>query len=293
MRPVNLIPNAKRRGESAPLRTGYLSYAIVAVLLLALGGVVAMVLTGNKISDSQAQVASLEARQAAAQQRASDLAPYTDFANLEQARKSTVTQLAQSRFDWERVLREMAIVIPHNVWLTSLSGSVDSQDASGNTSSSTASSSSLTGGVTGPSLNISGCATSKTAVAAFLSSLRDIDGVTRVGLQSTTRSAPADATSSAAPSGGGGTCSGSRSLESFSALATFDSVPTPSTTDPSTAAPTITATSASVTATSTTGDSTTSTTASTAGNTSTTPASTATTPSTSDATATTPAGGAN
>ena len=41
MRPVNLIPPEARRGEKAPMRTGALSYVIVAVLAAALVGVTA------------------------------------------------------------------------------------------------------------------------------------------------------------------------------------------------------------------------------------------------------------
>src|SRR5919197_1009365 len=45
MRPVNLIPPEARRGEKAPMRTGALSYVIVAVLAVALLGVTAIVIT--------------------------------------------------------------------------------------------------------------------------------------------------------------------------------------------------------------------------------------------------------
>ena len=31
-----------------------------------------------------------------------------------------MTSLADSRFDWERVMRELALILPGDVWLTSL-----------------------------------------------------------------------------------------------------------------------------------------------------------------------------
>ena len=31
---------------------------------------------------------------------------------------ATVTSLADSRFDWERVMRELSLVLPADVWLT-------------------------------------------------------------------------------------------------------------------------------------------------------------------------------
>ena len=123
MRPVNLIPKEDRRGAKAPLRTGPLSYAIVAILLLALGGVTLLVLTGNKISDRKAEVASLQSQVDAAQAQADQLSTYTHFAELQQARQETVASLANSRFDWERTLHELALVLPGDVWLTSMTAS--------------------------------------------------------------------------------------------------------------------------------------------------------------------------
>ena len=56
--------------------------------------------------------------------RAAELAPYGEFASLEQARAETVSSLAQSRFDWERVLNELALVMPERVTLETLTGTV-------------------------------------------------------------------------------------------------------------------------------------------------------------------------
>ncbi len=180
MRPVNLIPPEQRRGELAPLRTGVTSYLIVGVLGVALLGVVAMVLAGNSISEKESDIASLEARKAAADQRADELAPYGELATLAQSRTETVVNLAESRFDWERVMNELALVIPENVWLDSLTGAVSpgvvlEAEGAGETATDPS--------ITGPSLQISGCATGQVAVAGFIAALKDIDGVTRVGMQ--------------------------------------------------------------------------------------------------------------
>ena len=74
MRPVNLIPPEDRRGDHAPLRAGVASYAIVGVLALALVGVVMVILAGNKISESEAELAALEARKAQADAAAANCA---------------------------------------------------------------------------------------------------------------------------------------------------------------------------------------------------------------------------
>jgi Tfp pilus assembly protein PilN len=224
VRPVNLIPQEDRRGAKAPLRTGPLSYAIVAVLLLALGGVSLLVLTGNKISDRKAEVASLQSQVDAAQAQADQLSSYTHFADLQQARQETVASLASSRFDWERTLHEMALVLPGDVWLTSMTASAASDP------SSTSSSTTAVDGVTGPSLDINGCASGHDAVAKFLAALRDIDGVTRVTVLSSDRpgaqSSTNSSTSSSSASSGQGTveCASRDFIATFEVVAAFDGV---------------------------------------------------------------------
>ena len=238
MRPVNLIPPEQRRGELAPLRTGVTSYLIVGVLGVALLGVVAMVLAGNSISEKESDIASLEARKAAADQRADELAPYGELATLAQSRTETVVNLAESRFDWERVMNELALVIPENVWLDSLTGAVSpgvvlEAEGAGETATDPS--------ITGPSLQISGCATGQVAVAGFIAALKDIDGVTRVGMQQSSLGelGEADSTGAAAAPASGvqGDCQTRESIAAFDITVAFDAVPVSEYTPGSTAAP--------------------------------------------------------
>jgi Tfp pilus assembly protein PilN len=225
VRPINLIPPEDRRGEKTPLRTGPLGYAIVAVLALALGGVTLMVITGNQISDRKAEKSNLEAELAQAQAEAKRLSAYTDFAALQQAREDTVSSLATSRFDWERVLRELAIVIPHDVWLTDLTASASAEaGTSASGSSSSSSTSSVTQGILGPSLSINGCATGHEAVARFLASLRDVDGVTRVTVVNSDRhDSSGDSTSTTSTgTGGSGSCATRGFISTFGIVVAFD-----------------------------------------------------------------------
>ena len=182
MRPVNLIPQDQRRGERGTSRTGQAPYALLGVLGLVLAGVVALVLTGAQIDERKAEVATLEQREQVATARAEALRPYVDFATLAATREQTVDQLANSRFDWERVLSELALVLPSDVWLTSLTGTVspavEVQGATGVEARAE---------IPGPALELVGCAASQEGVANLISTLRDIDGVTRVGLDSSAR----------------------------------------------------------------------------------------------------------
>lgn len=224
MRPVNLIPLEERHGQKAPLRTGALAYVVVAVLAVALAGVTAVVITGNKISDRKADVASLKSKVAVAKAEADRLSAYTDFAAMQQTRQDTVTSLATSRFDWERVLRELAIVIPDDVWMTSVTAAASSDPASSSTSSSTGSS--ATAEITGPSLDIQGCAAGHEAVAKFLASLREVDGVTRVSVMSSDRpeadGSTTSSTSSSASQDSAVSCATRDFISTFEVVAAFD-----------------------------------------------------------------------
>lgn len=214
MRAVNLIPPEDRRGDRAPLRSGPLAYVLVGVLLLAFAGVYAVVSTGNSISESEAEAAALEQELASAEARAQALQSFSGFASLEQARTETVASLARSRFDWERILRELALVIPGDVSLLTLSGSITGEPA-GDTGAAAA------GGETiaAPALFMTGCATGHESVARMLSALRDIDGVTRVGLASSSRSGGEIADDA----GGAGACMGAKA-NSFDVTVAFDEV---------------------------------------------------------------------
>lgn len=230
MRPVNLIPPEERRGDRAPLRAGGISYMIVGLLTAALLGVIALVMTGNTITEKEGELASLEARQAAAEQRVSELAPYGEFATLSDSRQETISTLAKSRFDWDRVMHELALVIPDDVWLDSLTGSVAPGVTTGGDSGTETSAADAS--ITGPSLRITGCADGQVAVARFLAALRDIDGVTRVGMQQSSLgdkgiSGAGGTTDSATAGDVSGDCQTREFIASFEITIAFDAVPPP------------------------------------------------------------------
>jgi Tfp pilus assembly protein PilN len=219
MRPVNLIPPEDRRGEQAPLRSGPLAYVVLGALVLLLAGVAALVLTGNQVSEREDELATLEREDAAAAARAARLAPYVQFRDASEARVATVRSLADSRFDWERVMRELALVLPSDVSLTELTAS-----AGGEAGGESGGGGELSSGIGGPSLAMSGCAISHKGVAGFVLALEDIDGVTRVGVQAsqdTGRSGEAGADS------GGSECGVAAATTEFTVVVAFDAAPVP------------------------------------------------------------------
>lgn len=217
MRPVNLIPPEARRGESAPARAGAGAYLVVGVLAVLLVAVAATVLLGKKVDEVKAEVATLEIEAAAKASEAQQLAAYTEFQSIRDTRVATIDSLARSRFDWERVMRELAIVLPNSVWLTSLTGTVSPEVSLDGADGGT-----YRDEIPGPALQIIGCARSQPDISRMINAIGDIDGVTRVTAVNGTRSdPPASGTQSGSESSD--TC-GKPTAPEFELIAAFDEV---------------------------------------------------------------------
>jgi Tfp pilus assembly protein PilN len=271
VRAVNLIPREGRRGSGGPSSISFSpTYVVLGVLVLALVFVTVDVLSTNTISSRKAKLASLQAQVTQEQALATRLNTYTQFAKLEQTRAETVREIAATRFDWYGVLSDLAKAVPANTSLQSLYGSVApgaAVESSGSATSSSGASSSLRGDLSVPAVELTGCTKTQDDVAALISRLRVINGVTRVTLgdsQKPTQSGGALATASSTSTGGCGP-----NAPSFDLVVFFNQLPN--------AGPTgyDTGTTATPASTSTSTTSTTSTTP--ASTTTTTPASTTTT----------------
>lgn len=206
MRPINLIPQEERRSHGTVSRTGPLAYIVVGALAVLLVGVVMLVLANNEISDREAEVTTLEAQRAEAVAAAEELAPYASFQLVSEERTATVASLADSRFDWARVVRQLSLILPSGVYLSSLTGSAGGGGEGAS-------------GIAGPSLTLSGCTWGQDGVAVFVSALKEIDGVTRVGLNGSSLSS-----SEGGDTAAGGFCAvGEKAL--FDIVVAFDAAP--------------------------------------------------------------------
>lgn len=245
MKAVNLIPVDERGGASAGVgRAGGAAYVVLGLI-----GVLAVFallygLAARHISSSRSEVASLTIRTQQAQARTAQLAPYTSFVAMRQQRAQAVSQLVDSRFDWAHAFHELGRVLPSNVSLTSLDGTVgptsgaagsSSAPAAATATAATAGSSVASATPPGsvPTLTIQGCATSQAKVALMLDRLRLIDGVSEVALQSSTKSG-------STVQGGGGSGGGCEGGEpAFSVEVIFEALPGVSAVDSSTSRTTI------------------------------------------------------
>jgi Tfp pilus assembly protein PilN len=203
MNAVNLLPAKHRPRRPTGGQQGS-AYVVVGILGGLLVMVVLYVLTVNAINSRKTQVATANAETAAAQSRASALAPYGDFSKVKEQRVQSVRGLATGRIDWERLTRGLARVLPNDVWLTSASASATgTPSAPGATSSSSSAPSSPQGGTTGtPQVELVGCAPSQSAVAVTLVRLRELAGAQNVQLNEITRQDTGGAGATGAASGG-------------------------------------------------------------------------------------------
>jgi hypothetical protein len=250
MRAVNLIPAEQRPGSAVGVgRSEGAAYAVVLVLA---GLALLAFLYGradHQISSRRSDAGTLTAQAQKAQAEASQLAPFTSFIALSEQRVKAVSTLVDSRFDWAHVFHEFGRVLPADVSVASLSGTIGASVGGGSASAApatgagatpaaSAGSSGTGAGATpaastgapaspaaaGPAVTsatppgsvplftLAGCATTQPAVARMLERLRLIDGVSSVTLQSSTKGA-----------GGGGGCAIGE--PGYSVQVAFDPIP--------------------------------------------------------------------
>jgi len=222
MRAVNLIPSDVAGGNRTS--AGPLLLLVGLAVLLAL--VTARVLTSNTIKERRSELASVHSQLLVAQAQADATRPYREFAALARARVDTVRQLGSARFDWHRAFADLSTVIPDNVWLSSLTGTVttgvsvaggDSGGASG-----------LRSAIPNPAIELSGCTVSHEGVVRLISRLRLLRTVQRVSLSDSSKD-------------GGGECQhGHTNFPAFHLVVFFAPIPAvqpPATTQTGTTAP--------------------------------------------------------
>src|SRR5919206_5015442 len=186
MKAVNLLPS-DLRGSAGPAsvavapsadgagRVG--AFAVLGVLAFAVVALAAYVLVGNTVKDRQAQLTQVTAQSAAVTQRAAKLKPYADFQAAAMTRIATVKDLADSRFNWEQALRDLARAVPGDVTVSSISGSV-SADAGGRGTGSDP----LRAAIGSPAITLQGCTNGQIGVADLMSQLYAVRGGTRGAL---------------------------------------------------------------------------------------------------------------
>lgn len=180
MRAVNLLPRDHGQRtitkESLPVLVG----GCTGLLVLAVLGAMFMMGSG-KIASQQRKLDDLNRQfQALPPPPPGPTAAQQQLAGEQSARVSALTSALSSRVSWDRVFREFSLILPEDVWLTSLTAKSPISPAT-NASS--------TGGSTVPSMfTIQGRTYSHDGVARLLSRLQVVPDLTNVQLISSTRS---------------------------------------------------------------------------------------------------------
>jgi Tfp pilus assembly protein PilN len=223
MKAINLLPTDLRgAAKSAPKAKaagpsdepgGIAAFVVLGALAACVAALAVYVLTTNTVKDRQAQLDAVTAEATTANQRVAELKPYADFQQMAETRIQTVKDLATSRFDWEQAMRDVSRVVPGDVTLTSLNGTIASGTGGGST---------VRSAIAAPAVELQGCTTSQKSVATLLSRLHSVDGVTRVSLSKSAKPAQtAPGTAAAAPIDQQDLCPGNRA-PAFDIVAFFE-----------------------------------------------------------------------
>jgi Tfp pilus assembly protein PilN len=186
VKPVNLIPQDQRRRRPSDSQ-GNGGQIVLGVLAALLAMVVVYVLTSNSVTDrkDKAAAASAEADQLEAQ--AGKQSGYSDFAQVAATRLKSVSDVAATRFDWERFARELAHIMPAGSWLQSADASTtgDPTSASSGTPATPTPATGATG-ATQPAANLIGCTPHQTDVADMMVRLKQLYRAEEVTLNEST-----------------------------------------------------------------------------------------------------------
>jgi Tfp pilus assembly protein PilN len=183
MRPVNLIPQEQRRRVREE-STGKGAYAALAVLGALLALVVAYVLTSNQVTERKNETAAVSAEADRLEAKAAKQANFTDFSEIAKTRLVAVAGVAESRFDWERLMREVSLLMPEGSWLQTTEASV-SGDPTATTTTPTATD--PTAVAASPAATFVGCTPRQSDVARMMVRLRQMHRVADVELNESTR----------------------------------------------------------------------------------------------------------
>ena len=121
MKRINLLP-PEQRAKASRERGLLWAILILVAIVVALGLV--YVWQNRQVNDKQAELDGLTAEVAVEQQKAQALAPYAAIQTTRTNMTQTATGIYDSRVPWSTILQEVSLVIPENVRLQSLSGTV-------------------------------------------------------------------------------------------------------------------------------------------------------------------------
>jgi hypothetical protein len=177
MKAVNLIPGDQRRVRSSGARSGA-AYVVLGVLTVLLALAVGYVMTTNSVNENTTNAEKARQEADTLEAQAKQLNAFTDFSSIKEARLVAVRTAAETRFDWERLMRELSRVMPAGSWLqtTQASATGDPSDTA------TPAPATEAVGPVSPTATFVGCTAKQSEVAKILVRLRGMHRVSDVEL---------------------------------------------------------------------------------------------------------------
>ncbi len=126
MTQVNLLPSdvrARQRSRRVTFAAGAGVAAVVGLLLLL------FVVQITRLAAANHDLASQQSINQGYKAQIAQLQPYADLKQAVSDRQALVTGLSQGRVAWSGVLHDVSMVIPGQMWLTTMSGSVSGTSA--------------------------------------------------------------------------------------------------------------------------------------------------------------------
>jgi Tfp pilus assembly protein PilN len=180
MRAVNLLPRDTKQGGLGRPSTPVLVGVCAVVLVTALVGADYLMQSG-KVANEQQKLDALQAKVQALPPAPTGPSPVqTELAGEHSARVTALSSALANRVAWDRVFREFSLVLPDDVWLTTLSAHAPVSPGAAASTGAPATSSAPTEFV------ISGNTYSHDGVARLLSRLSVIPDLENVTLVSST-----------------------------------------------------------------------------------------------------------
>jgi Tfp pilus assembly protein PilN len=184
MKAVNLIPNDQRRAQGSGAQAGS-SYIVIGVLVTLLVMVAGYVLTSNKVTQDKNDAAAAKAEADSLEAEIAQRGAFTNFSQIKETRLASVSGVAETRFDWERLMRELSRVMPSGSWLQTTDASVTGEVAGAEASTAPVAGTAV---VPQPKVNLVGCTPDQSDVAGMMVRLRQLHRVSDVELnQSSTQ----------------------------------------------------------------------------------------------------------
>jgi Tfp pilus assembly protein PilN len=168
MRAVNLLPRELDELKAGPSRQVVVSCAGAVLAMAVLAG--GYMQGSSTLATSNAALTDAQARLAAIPQPMQQPASVTGLPQQRQSRVAALSSALTTRVAWDRVLREVSLVVPDDVWLSSLQAAAPTA-----------------AGITGQGIHLTGFTYSQPAVARLLARLTVIPDLQRVSLTSSTQ----------------------------------------------------------------------------------------------------------